>query len=291
MKDQTRRDILKQLALGSLAIGGVTANSAHADASPLQGRVKHTVARWTYDELSLDQLCLLAKRIGFSAIDLTGPKEWDTLKKHGMYSSMCNGAEINLVDGWNHPKNHATLIHNYHEHIELVAKAGYKNLICFTGNRRGMDDETGLRNCVAGLKQILAKAEKLGVDIQLEVFNSKVDHKDYMADNSRFAIELCKRLDSPNFKILFDIYHMQISEGDIIHTITDNHQYFGHYHIAGVPHRNEPMDAQELNFPAIIRAILATGYQGYIGQEFNPTGKTDEERAIALEQAIRRCDV
>lgn len=291
MKNQTRRNILKQFALGSLAIGGASTSAAQADSSPLKGRVKHTVARWTYDKLSLEQLCLLVKRIGFNAIDLTGPKEWDTLKKHGIDSSMCNGAEINLVNGWNNPQFHATLIHKYEEHIELVAKAGYKNLICFTGNRRGMDDETGLQNCVTGLKKILAKAEKLGVDIHLEVFNSKVDHKDYMADNSRFAIELCKRLGSPNFKILFDIYHMQISEGDIIHSINDHHQYFGHYHVAGVPHRHEPGDLQELNFPAIIKAILATGYTGYIGQEFNPTGTSDEARAIALEQAIRRCDV
>ena len=132
--------------------------------------------------------------------------KWDVLKKYGIYSSMCNGAEINLVDGWNDKKNHPVLIKNYTDHIELVAKAGYKNLICFSGNRRGMDEETGLKNCVEGLKQIMGLAEKNGVIIQIEVFNSKVNHPDYMADNTKWTIELCKQLGSPNFKIFFSMW-------------------------------------------------------------------------------------
>jgi hydroxypyruvate isomerase len=201
---------------------------------------------------------------------------------------MCNGAEINLVDGWNDPKFHPQLIKNYSEMIPIVAKAGYKNLILFSGNRRGMDNETGLKNCVDGLKNILGLAEKNGVVLQIEVFNSKVDHKDYMADNTPWTIELCKRLGSEHFKILYDIYHMQISEGDIIHTIQDHHAYFGHYHTAGVPGRNEIDDRQELNYPSIMKAIAATGYQGYVAQEFIPLSKNP---LGALAEAIDICDV
>lgn len=259
--------------------------------STLKGRINHSVCRWTYDFLSLEELCAAVKKIGFAAIDLVGPKEWSVLKKHSIHSSMCNGAEISLTEGWNHTQYHAKLVQNYLEHINLVADAGYQNLICFSGNRRGMDEETGLRNSVEGLKKIMSLAEKRGVIIQMELFNSKVNHPDYMADNSAWGIELCKRLGSPNFKLLYDIYHMQISEGDIIRTIQDNNQYFGHYHTAGVPGRHEIDDTQELFYPAIMKAISDTGYKGYVAQEFIPTGKTTKEKLAALEKAVATCDV
>jgi hydroxypyruvate isomerase len=236
-------------------------------------------------------LCQTVKKLGFSAIDLVGPKDWPTLKKHGVFSSMCNGAEISLTEGWNNKQYHQQLIKNYTEHISLVADAGYKNLICFSGNRRGMDDETGLKNSVEGLKQIMSLAEKRGVMIQMELLNSKVDHKDYMCDKSAWGVELCKQLGSPNFKLLYDIYHMQIDEGDVIRTINNNHQYFGHYHTAGVPGRHEINETQELYYPAIIKAILATGFKGYVAQEFNPTGKNNNEKVAWLKDAIKRCDV
>jgi hydroxypyruvate isomerase len=291
-----RRQIIKSLVIGA---AGLAVSKSYAmeqfDAAEtsfgLKGNINHSVCRWTYSHLTLDELCILVKKLGFSAIDLIGPKEWDILKKHGIYSSMCNGAEINLTEGWNDKKNHATLIKNYTEHIELVAKAGYKNLICFSGNRNGMDDETGMKNCVEGLKQIMRLAEQKGVIIQMELFNSKVDHPDYMCDKSAWGIALCKKIGSPNFKLLYDIYHMQINEGDVIRTIKDNHQYFGHYHTAGVPGRNEIDETQELFYPAIMKAILATGYKEYVAQEFIPTGKTNEEKAKALKYAIKKCDV
>lgn len=291
----SRRNALKKLAAGTIAMAAVPftsfAISDDDNMKKLKGNINHSVCRWTYNHLKLEELCVLVKKLGFSAIDLVGPKEWDVLKKYGIYSSMCNGAEINLVDGWNDKKNHPVLIKNYTDHIELVAKAGYKNLICFSGNRRGMDEETGLKNCVEGLKQIMGLAEKNWVIIQIEVFNSKVNHPDYMADNTKWTIELCKQLGSPNFKILYDIYHMQISEGDIISTINKNHQYFGHYHTAGVPGRHEINETQELYYPAIMQGILATGYKGYVAQEFIPTGKTNEEKEKALKAAIKLCDV
>ena len=257
----------------------------------LKGNINHSVCRWTYSFLSLDELCTVAKKIGIKAIDLIGPKEWSILKTHGLDSSMCNGAEISLTEGWNDKQYHSTLIKNYTEHINLVADAGYKNLICFSGNKKGIDDETGLKNSVEGLKQIMALAEKRGVIIQIEVFNSKVNHPDYMADNTTWTIELCKRLGSPNFKILYDIYHMQISEGDIIATIKKNHQYFGHYHTAGVPGRHEIDETQELFYPAIIKAVADTGFKGYLAQEFIPTATTKEDKIKALKKAVKLCDI
>jgi hydroxypyruvate isomerase len=292
-----RRKLLKQLAAGSMAavslpsLAATCSSNSSKTEMPLKNNINHSVCYWTYNFLSLDDLCTTIKKIGFSAIDLVGPKDWPTLKKHDVYSSMCNGAEINLVDGWSHKEFHSTLINNYTEHIELVAKAGYKNLICFSGNRRGMDDETGLKNCVEGLKQIMSLAEKNNVMIQMELLNSKVNHKDYMCDKSPWGVELCKRIASPNFKLLYDIYHMQIDEGDVIRTIQDNHQYFGHYHTGGVPGRHIIDESQELYYPAIMKAILATGFKDYVAQEF-VSDKTEKDDKIAeLKKAVMICDV
>ncbi|WP_111642970.1 hydroxypyruvate isomerase family protein [Marinimicrobium alkaliphilum] len=298
-----RRALLKQLTAGTLGLSALAGTSAVAGALPaarsigdeteraLKGNIHHSVARWTFNFLDLDTLARVIKKLGFSAIDLIGPGEWSILKEHGIDSSMCNGAEISLERGWCNRDYHQTLIDNYRKHISLVSEAGYTNLICFSGNADGMDDETGLQNCVDGLKQILAQAERDSVVIQMELFNSKIDHPDYMCDNSAWGIELCKRLDSPNFKLLYDIYHMQISEGDIIRTIRDHHPYFGHYHTAGVPGRNEIDDSQELHYPAIMRAIRDTGFDGYVAQEFIPSRATDEEKIRALYEAVRICDV
>ena len=298
MAYMTRKQMLTRLSAGALGVGvssiipGQHQQSIHGmGAQALKGNINHSVCRWTYGALSLEELCMVVKEIGFSAIDLVGPGEWDILKEHGIDSSMCNGAEISLEEGWCEPDYHQTLVDSYTEHIDLVADAGYKNLICFTGNRRGMDEETGLENCAAGLKKIMSHAEKRGVVIQLELFNSKVDHPDYMADNSGFGVELCERIGSPNFKLLYDIYHMQISEGDIIRTIRQDHQWFGHYHTAGVPGRNEIDESQELYYPAIMRAILETGFDGYVAQEFIPTGGSTDENVAALRDAVQRCDV
>lgn len=290
-----RRKLIQSLALGTAGIAasktGFAAGSDWDESTGIKGNINHSVCRWTYDFLKLDELCRVVKKIGFSAIDLIGPKEWNVLKQNGIYSSMCNGAEISLTEGWNRKEYHATLIKNYTDHINYVADAGYKNLICFSGNRKGMDDETGMKNCAEGLKQIMGLAEKKGVVIQMELFNSKVDHKDYMCDKSAWGIALCKMTGSENFKLLYDIYHMQINEGDVIHTIKDNHQYFGHYHTAGVPGRNEIDETQELFYPAIMKAIVATGYKGYVAQEFIPTGKDKEAKIKALKKAVKTCDV
>ena len=286
-----RRAAIKTAAIGASAAFVPLAYSNEGNApknAPLKGNIRHSVCSWCYPDLSLDELCLLAKDIGLVGIDLIGPEGWPTLKKHGLISTMCNGAELSLTEGFNHIEYHPQLIENYSRQIELVEAAGYTNLICFSGNRNGMDDETGLQNCVAGLKQILPLAEEKGVVIQMELFNSKVDHPDYMCDNTAWGIELCKRLDSPNFKLLYDIYHMQIEEGDIIRTIRENHRYFGHYHTAGVPGRHEIEENQELFYPAIMKAIVETGYEGFVAQEFIPTREDPTE---SLRKAIALCDV
>ena len=291
-----RRQIIKSIAVGTAGIA-ITKNVAASmttedtDMYKLKGNINHSVCRWTYNFLPLEELCTAANKIGLKAIDLVGPKDWAVLKAHGLDSSMCNGAEISLTEGWNHTENHSTLIKNYTDHINYVADAGYKNLICFSGSRKGMDDETGLKNCTDGLKQIIALAEKRGVMIQMELLNSKVDHKDYMCDKSPWGIELVKRVGSENFKLLYDIYHMQIDEGDVIRTIKNNHQYFGHYHTAGVPGRHEIDETQELFYPAIAKAILDTGFKDYIAQEFIPTGKDNAEKIKALKAAVKLCDV
>ena len=293
-----RRKLIKQVLTGSAALAAgvslptpviaATENNS-SDPLSLKGKIHHSVCYWCYGNLSLEQMCLEVKKIGFGAIDLLKPDEWPIAKKHGLHCSMCYTAgETSLTKGWNDKANHAWLIKDYLEAIPLVAEAGYTNLICFAGNRNGMDDETGLQNCVDGLKQIMPLAEKHGVIIQIELFNSRIDHKDYMGDKSAWGIELCKRLGSPNFKILFDIYHMQIDEGDIIRSIQDNHQYFGHYHTAGVPGRHEIDERQELYYPAIMRAIAATGYKGYVAQEFIPK---DKDAMASLRKAIEICDI
>lgn len=291
-KDLSRRAALKNIVAGTAALGVSATIPAFALEPPvsvmLKGNVNHSVCRWCFGKLSLDELCIEAKKIGIKAIDLVGPEGWPTLKKHGLYSSMCNGAEINLVDGWNDPKFHATLIKNYTEMIPKVAEAGYTQLICFSGNRRGKDDETGLKNCVDGLKQVLPLAEKHGVVLVMELLSSKVDHKDYQCDHTAWGAELAKRLGSENFKLLYDIYHMQIDEGNVISNIQTFHPYISHYHTAGVPGRNEIDDTQELFYPAIVKAILATGFKGYLAQEFIPKY---QDNIKSLRDAVNICDV
>ena len=257
----------------------------------LKGNINHSACRWCYNSIPLEEFCAAAKKIGLKGIDLVGPKDWPTLKKYGLYSSMCNGAEINLVDGFNDKQFHDTLEKNYTEYIPEMKKAGYKQVICFSGSRRGKDDETGLNNCVEGLKRILPIAEKHDVMVVMELLNSKVDHKDYQCDKSAWGVELVKRIGSANFALLYDIYHMQIDEGDVIRTIKENHKYFSHYHTGGVPGRHEIDDSQELYYPAIMKAIVDTGFKGFVAQEFIPSKEDKDQQLAALKQGVTICDV
>jgi len=290
-----RREVLKQITLTSLGFPLFNKlkiksqkNYKRSNRMNRKGNINHSVCKWCYDEILLEEFAVNVKSMGITGIDLIGPKEWPILKKYNLTSSMCNGAEISLTEGWNDKRFHGVLVENYLNHIDMVAAAGYKNLICFSGNRRAIDDETGMNNCIEGLKKILGHAEKKGVMIQMELLNSKIDHKDYMCDNSLWGFELCRRLDSGNFKLLYDIYHMQINEGDVIRTINENHQFIGHYHTAGVPGRNEIDHTQELFYPAIMKSIVATGFKGYVAQEFIPKNKHPLD---SLKKSIDICDV
>jgi hydroxypyruvate isomerase len=297
MNDPSRRKALKNLVAGTAALStaGVLSSYSNSESTSisnqLRGNIRHSVCRWCYGSIPLEEFAAAVKEYGIAAIDLVGPKDWPVLKQYGLDSSMCNGAEINLVDGFNNPSFHAQLEKNYTEMIPLVAKSGYTNLICFSGNRRGMDDETGLLNCTTGLKKIMSLAEQNNVMIIMELLNSKVDHKDYQCDRTNWGVELVKRVGSPNFKLLYDIYHMQIDEGDVIRTIRDNHQYIGHYHTGGVPGRNEIDESQELYYPAIMKAIVETGHKGYVAQEFIPSKKDKGAQLAALKNAVKICDV
>ncbi|HKG05449.1 MAG TPA: TIM barrel protein [Pedobacter sp.] len=288
----SRRSALKNIVAGTAALGVSGALPAFAfepqKSTMLKGNVNHSVCRWCFGSVDLDTLCIEAKKIGITAIDIVGPGDWATLKKHGMYSSLCNGAEISIDNGWNEPEYHEELIKRYSEMIPKVAEAGYKQLICFSGTKRNKDNETGWKNCVEGLKKVLPIAEKYKVTLVMELLNSKVDHKDYQCDNTPWGVELCKRLNSENFKLLYDIYHMQIDEGNVIATIKANHQYISHYHTAGVPGRHELDENQELYYPAIIKAIVETGFKGYLAQEFIPRN-TDKFKS--LNDAVKICDV
>jgi len=294
----SRRDALHLGAAAGvgLAVSGCSEaqdRSAPAARQPLKSNLKHSICAWTYEQYSLDQLCTIIKDIGFAAIDLARPEDWPTLKAHGVDCSMCWGAEMGQEIGFANAEHHDELVARYLHHIDLVADAGYRNLICFSGNRNGMDPEQGLINAEAGLKRILGHAEKRGVMIMLELLNSKVNqsmrgHPDYLCDNTPWGVALCERISSPNFALVYDIYHMQIMEGDIITTIRKYHQFFGHYHTAGVPGRNEIGNNQEIYYPAICRAILETGYRGYIAQEFIPV---EDDPIASLREAVYLCDV
>lgn len=288
-----RRTAIKGILAGTVSLGIPTGLSAFSNPNEelrfmLKGRINHSVARWCFNDFDIETLCLEAKKIGITGIDLVGPKDWPVLKKHNLVSTMCNGAELNLVDGFNDMKFHDQLIKNYSEMIPLVAEAGYKNLICFSGNRRGKTDEEGWNNCVLGLKKLIPLAEKYQITLVMELLNSKINHKDYQCDKTYWGVELAKRINSENFKLLYDIYHMQIDEGDVIRTIKENYKYIAHYHTGGVPGRNEIDETQELNYGAIMKAIAETGFTGFVGQEFIPKQK---DKMASLKKAIAICDI
>lgn len=255
----------------------------------LKNNVNHSVVRWPYGRIPMEDFLKSLSEAGINAVELVDVEDYPLLKKYNIHCSMCQGAEISFTEGWNDPKNHETLISNYSKIIPLVTNLGYNNLICFSGSRNGMDDNLGLKNCVDGLKQVIPLAEEHGVILHMELLNSlTAPHEDYMCDNSQWGVELCKQIDSENFKLLYDIYHMQTMEGNIIRTIRTHHKYIGHYHTGGVPGRQVMDENQELNYPAIMKAILKTGFEGYVAQEFMPTGK---DKVASLLKGIAICDV
>ena len=268
------------------------AKGAEAAPEKLKGNINQSVCRWCYEKISLDDLCVAAQGLGMTAIDLLQPADFPTLKKHGLVCSMVSYPTIDGLGGiersWNRVEHHDKLVPVYEEHLRLTAAAGFERLICFSGNRAGLDDGQGLANCALGLKRLLPLAERLKVTLCMELLNSKRTHKDYQCDHTAWGVALAHQIGSERFKLLYDIYHMQIMEGDICDTIRENYPYFDHYHTGGVPGRGEIDETQELNYARIMQAIVATGYKGYVAQEFVPKHK---DALGSLRAAVRICDV
>lgn len=294
MKQHSRRNAFKKMAAGTAMalVGESLMNRLSAAESvmdeQLKGRVNHSVCRWCYNSIPLEDFCKAAKKIGLTSIELVGPEEWPVLQKYGLTSALPWGAGMGIEKGFNDPQYHEALIKSYEEVIPKAAAAGYKQIICFSGNRKGLSDEQGIKNCAAGLKRLISVAEKNKVTITMELLNSKVNHKDYQCDHTAWGVELVESVGSDYFKLLYDIYHMQIMEGDVIATIKKYNKYISHYHTGGVPGRNEIDDTQELNYPAIMKAILETGYKGYVAQEFIPKR---EDKIASLKQGVDICDI
>ena len=296
----SRRTALKSIAGSTAAVGAALTLPArgHAAEGKVKGNIRHSVCKWCYGSTGLEKLAAKAASLGMESVELLDPSDFPTMRKHGLMCAMVSFPTGTLKDGktrvggigkaFNRLEHHDTLVEAYGQRIKETANAGLKNLICFSGNRDGMDDETGLKNCAIGIKRILPIAEKHNVTISMELLNSRVDHKDYMCDRTPWGVALCQAIGSERFGLLYDIYHMQIMEGDVIRTIRDNHKYLYHYHTGGNPGRNEIDETQELNYAAIMRAILATGYKGHVGQEFIPKRK---DKLASLEQGVRICDV
>ncbi len=278
------------MAAGSAAVVGLPSISKAFNLLPdaLKGNINHSVCRWCYQDIKLEDLCEAGKKMGLKSIELLGAKEWAVVNKYGLTCAMGYGTSVGLNHGFNDPSYHKQLLDEYTENIPKAAEAGLKNIICFSGNSNGMDLKTGMENCAKGLDPVVKLAQKYNITVSMELLNSKVDHKDYMCDNSVWGVALCEKLGSPNFKLLYDIYHMQIMEGDVIATIRKNINYYSHFHTGGVPGRHEIDNTQELQYPAIMAAIAATGFKGFVAQEFIPA-KAD--KLASLKQGVEICDI
>jgi hydroxypyruvate isomerase len=291
-KSLTRRGLTAGAAagLGLMASGLGGAPAGALATTPVaraieRGRIHQSVCKWCYPKLTVEELCAAASTLGLESVELLGPESYETVKRYGLRCAVTNTHAI--TKGLNHPENHEACLTAIRASIDAASAAGFPNVITFSGNRQGMPDDVGLEHCVAALKGVAAEAERKRVTIVLELLNSKVDHPDYMGDRVEWGVELIQRVGSERCKLLFDIYHMQIMDGDIIRTIQTHHDLIGHYHTAGVPGRHELDETQELHYPAIMRAIVDSGYQGLVGQEFIPVRDPIE----SLAAAARLCDV
>ena len=285
MRNVSRRQVLG--TLGTLgAAAALPTNLSLAEVARPAARLKQSVSRWCYGRIPLDDLCEAAKGIGYQSVELLSEKEWEVPKKHGMACAMANGFGTIPV-GFNRPDNHDKLVADAERMIPLVAAAGVPNIVVFSGNRAGLSDGEGIANCIAGLKRVTPTAERHNVTLCLEMLNSKVDHKDYQADHTAWAVQVVQGVNSPRLKLLYDIYHMQIMDGDVIATVRANFGHIAHFHTGGVPGRAEIDDTQELNYRRVMQAIADLGFTGYVGQEFVPK----RDPLTSLKQAFEICDV
>ena len=289
--NMNRRDMIGNIAGAAVVTAANPLSSIFTGAGPgitrLKGNIRHSVSQWCYNDIPLEDFAKACKEMGIESIELLGEKDWDTVKKAGLKCAVGYATDWGIPKGFNRIANHEKLINDFETMIPKAAEAGVPNLICFSGNREGQNDNEGLINCARGLRKLIPSAEKYGITIIMELLNS-YGHKDYQCDKTTWGSALCEMVGSENFKLLYDIYHMQIMEGNIIETITNYHQYIGHIHTGGVPGRHELDETQELFYPAIMKALVQTGYKGFVGQEFVPSQK---DKLASLLKSIRICDV
>ena len=286
MANFTRRAILQSSVI-SLAASGIPLEAAVASGIARKGRIRQSVCQWCYRQMSIDQLAQSAANIGLQGVDLLQPDDYEIPRRYGLICTMgyAGGGEINKA--LNRTENHTTIEQSFRTNIPRAAKAGVPNVITFSGNRAGMSDDEGARNTIAGLNRLKKIAEDHGVTICLELLNSKRDHHDYMCDHTAWGVRVMEEVNSPNVKLLYDIYHMQIMEGDLIETIRNNIQWIGHFHTGGVPGRHELDGTQEIQWDAVMRGIADSGYRGYVAHEFIPTG----DPLVSLRKAADLCDI
>jgi hydroxypyruvate isomerase len=285
-----RKQALKQMAAGTMASFALPqiANSMNALPEDVNGNINHSVCQWCYNDIPLEKLCEASKEMGIKSIDLLNSTQWATAAKYGLTCAMAYVSSLGLNKGFNDLSLHEQLLKDYTTYIPKAVDAGLTNVICFSGNANGLSYEQGLENCAKGLEPVMKVAAKYNMTVSMELLNSKVDHKDYQCDHTNWGVLLCEKLGSPNFKLLYDIYHMQIMEGDVIATLRKNIKYISHFHTGGVPGRHEIDESQELYYPAIMKAIVDTGFKGFVAQEFIPA-KAD--KLASLKGAIKICDI
>jgi hydroxypyruvate isomerase len=291
MKRISRRSMIRQAASG-VAAASLTSVPAVSPTTGWQStqrkeRIRQSVSRWCYEKIPLDELCEKGAAMGLKAIDLLNEDEWEVPRRYGLVCSMGYGGGGEIRSGMNRVENHTKIEEAFRKSIPRAAKLGVANVITFSGNRDGMSDEEGMKNAIAGLNRVKKIAEDHGVTICMELLNSKVDHKDYMCDHTAWGVRVMEAVNSPRVKLLYDIYHVQIMEGDLIQTIAKNIEWLGHFHTGGVPGRHELDNTQEVNWVGVMRAIAATGFTGYVAHEFLPV----RDPLRSLQEAVELCDV
>jgi len=291
MTQISRRGMIQQvaskLASASLAAAPLLSSAGQLKSSKRKGRIRQSVSRWCFEKLPLEELCEKGAAMGLKAIDLLNEDEWEVPRRYGLVCSMGYGGGGEIRSAMNRAENHAKIEEAFRKSLPRAAKLGVANVITFSGNRGGMSDEEGAKNTIAGLNRVKKIAEDHGVTICMELLNSKVDHRNYMCDHTTWGVRVMEAVNSPRVKLLFDIYHMQIMEGDLIRTITENIKWLGHFHTGGVPGRHELDDTQEVNWTGVMRAIAGANYAGYVAHEFIPA----REPLRSLEEAVELCDV
>ena len=290
MNRVSRRSLIRQVAsevAASLAVAPGLRSAAELQTRQRKGRIRQSVSRWCYGKIPLEELCEKGAAMGLKGIDLLNEDEWDVPRRYGLVCSIGYGGGGEIRSGMNRVENHAKIEEAFQKSIPRAAKLGVANVIAFSGNRGGISDEEGKKNTIAGLNRVKKIAEDHGVTICVELLNSKVDHKDYMCDHTAWGVRVMDAVNSPRVKLLYDIYHMQIMEGDLTRTITENIEWLGHFHTGGVPGRHELDDTQEVNWVGVMRAIAATKFTGYVAHEFIPT----RDPMRSLQEAVELCDV